>query len=57
MRYESKHNYFKELAYQVRCFKNIPQTLAMHHQRLSCLYSNSIDDYLLLKKVSTGPGK
>ena len=41
MRYESKHNYFKDLAHRIKCFKNIPQTLLHHHQRLLCLYANS----------------
>ena len=57
MRYESKHNYFKEFAHQVWCFKNIPLTLVNHHQRLFCPYSNSIDDNLLQKNVTTSPGQ
>ena len=42
MRYESKHNYFKEIAHRIRCFKNIPYSLALHHQRLSCLQTNLV---------------
>ena len=56
MRYESKHHYFKELAQRTH-FKNIPHILAYHHQRLSCLYLNSVDDNLLLRKILTGPCK
>ncbi|XP_019852129.1 PREDICTED: uncharacterized protein LOC109582015 [Amphimedon queenslandica] len=54
MRYESKHHYFKELAQRSRCFKNILHTLAHHHQRLSCLYLNSVESFLV-KKILTGP--
>lgn len=57
MRYESKHNYFKDLAHRVHCFKNIPKTLAHHHQRLSCLQFNSERESSLLKDTLTGPGK
>jgi len=53
MRYESKHNYFKNLAHRVKCFKNIPQTLLYHHQRLLCLYANSNKDYMY-EELRTG---
>ena len=56
MRFESKHNYFKDLAHRVRCFKNIPKTLANHHQRLTCLYQQTTGN-VLDKNTLTGPGK
>lgn len=56
MRYEAKHNYFKGIAQKVKCFKNIPKTLAYHHQRLMCLYMNSDSGMDLTKQTLTGPG-
>lgn len=38
MRFEGKHNYFKDLAHRVKCFKNIAKTLATRHQHLMCYY-------------------
>ena len=59
MRYESKHNYFKDLALRVKCFKNIPLTLASHHQRLCCLHltAHSIKENFLIKSTDNGPCK
>ena len=34
MRFEGKYNYFKDLAHRVRCYKNIPKTLARRHQHM-----------------------
>lgn len=53
MRFESKHHYFKDLCYRVRCFKNIPKTLINHHQRLWCLYCNTT--LSLRKDTLSGP--
>ena len=36
MRYEAKHNYFKDLANKTKCFKNICKSLAYRHQYLVC---------------------
>ena len=36
MRFEGKHNHFKDLAHRVKCFKNTPKTLASRHQTLVC---------------------
>ena len=56
MRYEAKHNYFKTLAQQIKCFKNIPKSLANHHQRLMCLYFNSKSGMDLNKQTISGTG-
>ena len=52
MRFEGKHNYFKDLAHRVKCFKNIPKSLASRHQRLVCYQfaSNNVKETLF------GPG-
>jgi len=34
LRFESKHQYFKKVAQQTKCFKNITKTLAKRHQML-----------------------
>ena len=54
MRYEAKHRYFKRWAKVMGNFKNIPKTMASHHQRLLC-YQLSSNSYLS-SKVSVGPG-
>ena len=36
MRFEAKHNYFKDLAQKTKQFKNIAKSLAHRHQRLTC---------------------
>lgn len=41
MRFEGKHNYFKDLAHRIKCFKNIPKSMAYRHQELVCYYINS----------------
>ena len=55
MRFESKHSYFKDIARRVKCFINIPKTLASHHQQLMCYYLNS-DQLLSDHDILTGPG-
>ncbi len=40
MRFEGKHSYFKDLAHRVKCFKNIPKTMAHLHQELLCFTTN-----------------
>ena len=57
MQFESNHSFFKDIIHRVRCFKNIPKTLAHHHQRLLCLEANSERDGTLLKDAVTGPGR
>ena len=37
MRMEAKHSYFKRIA-QIGNFKNIPYSVAIHHQRLLCAH-------------------
>ena len=57
MRFEGKHNYFKDLAHRVKCFKNIPKTMAERHQELACYYmvsSSSNSQYC--KETQAGPG-
>ena len=55
MRFEGKHSYFKDIARCVKCFKNIPESLAFHHQRLMCYYLNS-DKFFVSLDTLTGPG-
>ena len=38
MRFEGKHNYFKDLAQRTKCFKNITKSLSHRHQRLVCYH-------------------
>ena len=57
MRFEGKHNMFKDLAHRVKNFKNIPKTMAFRHQELVCYYFNSDSDRSpFCKKSRTGPG-
>ena len=49
MRFEGKHNYFKDLAHRVKCFKNIAKSLASRHQRLV----SAVDR---VKETLVGPG-
>ena len=55
MRFEGKHNYFKDMAHRVKCFKNIPKTLASRHQRLVC-YQFATGHSTLFKETTFGPG-
>ena len=36
MRFEAKHNYFKDLAHRTKQFKNIAMSLSHRHQQLVC---------------------
>ena len=36
MRFEGKHNYFKDLAHRIKQFKNIAMSLSHRHQQLVC---------------------
>ena len=36
MRFEAKHNYFKDLAHRTKQFKNIAMSLSYRHQQLVC---------------------
>ena len=57
MRFEGKHNYFKDLAHRLKCFKNISKTMAYRHQELVCYYVNSGSDCSpFCKESKTGPG-
>ena len=47
MRFEAKHNYFKDLAHHVKCFKNIPKTMAQN---------SNPDTPLLQGGTVVGPG-
>ena len=55
MRFESKHNYFKELAHRVKCFKNIPKTMAQRHQEFMCYHLNG-ENSPFSKDSMAGPG-
>jgi len=41
MRFESKHNYFKQVVRECRCFKNILRTMAEKHQLLAAYHLSS----------------
>ena len=42
MRFEGKHSYFKDLAQRVKCYKNIPKTLARRRQHMmSCTFGTA----------------
>jgi hypothetical protein len=58
MRFEGKHNYFKDLAHRIKSFKNVPKTMATRHQLLMCYYrSSSVDSSIFYKDTNSGPGK
>ena len=54
MRFEAKHNYFKDLAHWIKCFKNVLKTLSEHHQTM-CYNLGSGD--IFESKLSVGPCK
>lgn len=57
MNFESKHNYFKDLAHRVKCFKNISKTMAERHQEFVCYLINSgtnCSPFLTDSKTGTG---
>ena len=56
MRFESKHNYFKDLAHRVKNFKNISKTMAERHQEALCFLLRSSLGAQLGKNTSVGPG-
>ncbi|KAJ8671095.1 hypothetical protein QAD02_002354 [Eretmocerus hayati] len=41
LRFEGKHNYFKQAAEQIQNYKDITQTLAVHHERMQSINDNS----------------
>ena len=57
MRYEAKHRYFKCWANIMGNFKNIPKTLAKHHQRHLCyqLAESGSGNAFLSPRSSVGP--
>ena len=59
LRFEGKHNYFKDFAHQVKCFKNIAKTMAQNHQEYLCYKLNNYMHYRSPFDVKTtvGPGK
>lgn len=48
MRFESKHNYFKQ------CFKNIPKTMAQRHPKFMCYHLNC-ENSPFTKETMVGP--
>ena len=57
MRFEGKHNYFKDLAHRVKCFKNIPKTMALRHQNLMCYHFGTTSNRSpFYKDHMLGPG-
>ena len=55
MRFEGKHNYFKDLAHRIKCFKNVLKTMSEHYQYTVCYEMNSMKAFE--KYVITGPCK
>ena len=53
MRFEAQHNYFKDLAHRIKCFKNVLKTLIEHHQQTMCYHLSSGD--IFESKLSIGP--
>ena len=57
MRFEGKHSYFRDLANRVKCYKNIPKTMAERHQELLCYYLKSTKNGSpFMKETMVGPG-
>lgn len=46
MRFEEKHKFFKQVIHNTKKSKNVPQTLAVQHQRMMAYY---VDSYSLFK--------
>ena len=55
MRFEGKHNYFKDLAHRIKCFKNVLKTMSEYYQYTVCYEMNSMKAFE--KNVITGPCK
>lgn len=57
MRFEAKHNFFKQVAHHTNCFKNIPPTLAAKHQQVIAYHINAshLTSTLEITNVSTLP--
>ena len=53
MRFEGKHNFFKDVAHRLKCYRNIEKSMAERHQ----LYSSYISMSGINKKTLTGFGK
>lgn len=55
IRFEGKHNYFKELVYRTKNRKNICRSLALRHQYYQCTF-NSSRNLLENEKIETRKG-
>lgn len=53
MRFEGKHNFFKDVAHRLKCYRNVAKSMADRHQ----LYSLYMSISGLEKKTLTGCGK
>ena len=51
MRFEGKHNYFKDLAHRIKQFKNIAKSLSHRHQQLVCYQLSKPES--LVKRLET----
>lgn len=56
MRFEGKHNYFKDFAHRVKCYKNISKSLANHHQNMMCYYFGTTTPSSLFDSTGVGAG-
>ena len=57
MRFEGKHNFFKDIAHRVKGYKNIAKTMAERHQESACYSRNSSQvGSQYCKQSKTGPG-
>lgn len=55
MRYEAKHSFLKQMAHAVKNFKNIPKSLANHHQKFMSYQMADSSTYLTSEDLY-GPG-
>ena len=54
MRFEVKNSHFKDIVHRIKNFKNIPKSIASHHQFWSCYFNASQE--CPMQEVAIGPG-
>lgn len=55
MRFEAKNSHFKDIIHRIKNFKNVPKSIASHHQSWFC-YINATQQHFLQKNFISGPG-
>ena len=53
MRFEGKHNFFKDVAHHLKCYRNVEKSMAERHQLYSLFVQMSGFD----KKATVGTGE